>query len=206
MTYAAFSLAKSAFWRQRARIEEHVAPLDSGCRPAAAGASAEGGAQPRAWTMNWHPPPTQAGAGVNGSWSATQTAAISTVPMSRLEPENFIDYDTMADKLKARAACAPSCRHAGLGSRQPAAAAACVAARAAGPGRPGCASRARGRATRASRCAGCPQAHQQAVDPRREGASASIELIPPRSRERFLRAPARNRLSTATWTTRTTQA
>jgi len=42
----------------------------------------------------------RAGAGVNGSWSATQTAAISTVPMSRLEPENFIDYDTMADKLK----------------------------------------------------------------------------------------------------------
>ena len=33
---------------------------------------------------------------------ATQAAAISTVPMSRVEPDQFIDYDTMADKLKAR--------------------------------------------------------------------------------------------------------
>jgi hypothetical protein len=33
---------------------------------------------------------------------ATQAAAISSVPMSRLEPDKFVDYDTMADKLKAR--------------------------------------------------------------------------------------------------------
>jgi hypothetical protein len=33
---------------------------------------------------------------------ASQAAAISSVPMSRVEPDQFIDYDTMADKLKAR--------------------------------------------------------------------------------------------------------
>ena len=32
-----------------------------------------------------------------------QVASISTVPMSRLEPDKFLDYDKLADKLKVRA-------------------------------------------------------------------------------------------------------
>ena len=35
-------------------------------------------------------------------WRTQQASGISTVPMSRMEPDAFVDYDTMADKLKAR--------------------------------------------------------------------------------------------------------
>jgi hypothetical protein len=45
------------------------------------------------------------------AWPASpagQAAAISTVPMSKFEPEKCVDYDTMADKLKARPLRAPA--------------------------------------------------------------------------------------------------
>ena len=35
---------------------------------------------------------------------SVQASTLSSVPMSRLEPDAFVDYDTMADKLKARGA------------------------------------------------------------------------------------------------------
>ena len=45
----------------------------------------------------------QALQGAGWSAAAAQVASISTVPMSRLEPDKFLDYDKLADKLKARA-------------------------------------------------------------------------------------------------------
>lgn len=49
-------------------------------------------------------PSNQVGQGASNAWSSqvSQTAAISTVPMSRFEQDKFVDYDTMADKLKVR--------------------------------------------------------------------------------------------------------
>lgn len=40
--------------------------------------------------------------------SLFQAAAISTVPMSRLEPDSFLDYDTLADKIKVSAPRRPA--------------------------------------------------------------------------------------------------
>jgi len=37
-----------------------------------------------------------------GAGRVSQAAAISSVPMSRLEPDAFVDYDTMGEKLKER--------------------------------------------------------------------------------------------------------
>ena len=74
------------------------------------------------------------------SGSLLQAAAISTVPMSRLEPDAFVDYDTMADKIKVPSS---SLADRGAAPRRPDAP--CVRA-------------------------GHPQAHQQAADPGGEGA------------------------------------
>lgn len=48
--------------------------------------------------------PRQAGAPLP-AWNAVQAAGISSVPMSKFEADKFVDYDTMADKLKASSHC-----------------------------------------------------------------------------------------------------
>lgn len=83
-------------------------------------------------------PPQALGHRVSGS--LLQAAAISTVPMSRLEPDTFVNYDTMADKIKVPSS---SLADRGAAPRRPDAP--CVRA-------------------------GHPQAHQQAADPGGEGA------------------------------------